>query len=175
VLDPDPRQLSCRDGRIVMARGIGEALPFADASFEIVLVHSTLDHCIDASRTLDECGRVLVPGGILSIVLNNDRSWAKRLAPGEARRRRLQASRHHNVFVSGTGMVREVRRRGYSVEYFRGGRYLLLPPSLLKGATRAMGTRAMTRTMRLCDRVGDALAPRLGGDFYLLARKGAER
>ncbi len=171
VLDPDPGQLECRDPRIFMARGIGEALPFADASFEIVLIHATLDHFVDYARALDECRRVLVAGGILSIVMNNDGSWAKRLARKEARRRRIEASKHHNVFLTATRMVEELRERGYSIVHFRGLRYLLLPASILNRINRAIGSRALASVMRLSNRVGAALAPRLGGDFHLLARK----
>lgn len=172
VLDPDARQLACQDSRIFMARGIGEALPFADASFEIVLFHSALDHCVDYAKALDECGRVLVPGGMLSIVLNNNGSWAKRLARKEAERRRAKAAEHHNVFFSATGMVDELRGRGYAIVQLRGLRYLLLPASALNRLHRALGPRRLTQLMRVVDRLGAAVAPRLGGDFHLLARKG---
>ena len=171
VIDPDPGQLQCHDDRIFMARGVGEALPFADASFEIVLIHSSLDHFFDYSQGLDECNRVLVPGGILSIGLNNDGSWAKRLMKQEARTRRAIASQHHNVFFSGTGMLKELRRRGYSVVHFRGLRFLLLPAFVLNRIHRLLGASAMANLMRFVDRVGNVLAPRLGGDFHVLAVK----
>lgn len=173
VLDPDPGQLECRDDRIFVARSVGEVLPFADASFEIVLIHASLDHCFDYSRALDECERVLVPGGVLSIGLNNDGSWVKRLLKQQARRRRVQASQHHNVFFSATRMLKELRGRGYSIVHFRGLRYLLLPASVLNGMHRTVGPGPLANLMRLADRVGNALAPRLGGDFHVLARKGA--
>lgn len=48
------------------------ALPFADSSFDDVLVFHTLTYAEDPARTLDECARVLRPGGRL-VVLTLDR------------------------------------------------------------------------------------------------------
>ncbi len=44
---------------------IGDAteLPFADASFDFLFSHHTLEHIVDCSRALSEMQRVLVPGG----------------------------------------------------------------------------------------------------------------
>jgi len=46
-------------------------LPFADASFDAVLVFHTLTYAEDPRRALEECGRVLRPGGRL-VVLSLD-------------------------------------------------------------------------------------------------------
>lgn len=40
-----------------------ERLPFADASFDLVLGHAVLHHIPDLSRAFDEFARVLAPGG----------------------------------------------------------------------------------------------------------------
>jgi len=40
------------------------ALPFADASAELVILQGVLEHVEDAARTLAECHRVLKPGGL---------------------------------------------------------------------------------------------------------------
>lgn len=171
VLDPDVLQLESEDDRIFMARGIGERLPFADGAFELVLLHATLDHCIDYQRTLDECMRVMVPNGILSIVLNNDGSWAKRILRKAADRRRLAAAKHHRVFLTPEVLAADLTRRGFDVLRLRGTRYLLLPAVIMEAVSRLLGG-AMPALLRLCDAAGRRMAPSRGGDFHLIARKG---
>lgn len=48
--------------------GVGEALPYPDAMFDIVVLDNVLEHVQDRERTLDEIRRVLRPGGILYLV-----------------------------------------------------------------------------------------------------------
>jgi 2-polyprenyl-3-methyl-5-hydroxy-6-metoxy-1,4-benzoquinol methylase len=45
------------------AQADGQALPFSDASFDVVLSHAVIEHVADAPRYLRECRRVLKPGG----------------------------------------------------------------------------------------------------------------
>lgn len=48
--------------------GAGEMLPFADESFDAVLSFDVLEHVHDVAATLDECHRVLRPGGRIWLV-----------------------------------------------------------------------------------------------------------
>jgi len=48
----------------------GERLPFADASFDIVLCDNVVDHAEDPRRILEEIARVLAPGGMLYFEVN---------------------------------------------------------------------------------------------------------
>ncbi len=41
----------------------GQALPFRDGSFDLLLSHAVIEHVADAPRYLAECARVLRPGG----------------------------------------------------------------------------------------------------------------
>jgi SAM-dependent methyltransferase len=41
----------------------GQALPFRDDSFDLLLSHAVIEHVADAPRYLRECARVLRPGG----------------------------------------------------------------------------------------------------------------
>lgn len=46
----------------------GESLPFEDESFDAVLTFDVLEHVQDLGKTLDECWRVLKPGGKMYLV-----------------------------------------------------------------------------------------------------------
>src|SRR4029079_273783 len=46
-------------------QAVGEALPFADRSFDIVLSYDVFEHVADLRAVLSECHRVLRPGGAL--------------------------------------------------------------------------------------------------------------
>ncbi|MGB4101374.1 MAG: class I SAM-dependent methyltransferase [Alphaproteobacteria bacterium] len=56
--------------------GVGEYVPFADATLDGVLLNTSLDHILDWRRALSEAWRVLVPGGrlYLSTLLWTDRA-----------------------------------------------------------------------------------------------------
>ena len=47
--------------------GVGEFLPFQDASFDAVIYNTSLDHILDWRHSLDEAKRILIPGGRLII------------------------------------------------------------------------------------------------------------
>jgi len=49
--------------KIAYQAGVGEQLPFADASFDIVICCDVLEHVNDLERVLKEIARVLKPGG----------------------------------------------------------------------------------------------------------------
>jgi SAM-dependent methyltransferase len=52
-----------------------EALPFEDASFDLVYSYGVLHHTPDTGRALAEARRVLRPGGEARIMLYSRRSW----------------------------------------------------------------------------------------------------
>jgi ubiquinone/menaquinone biosynthesis C-methylase UbiE len=55
--------------------GVGEQLPFADASFDVVYSFQVLEHVQDPFRVLAEAWRVLRPGGILYCNAPNYRTF----------------------------------------------------------------------------------------------------
>jgi SAM-dependent methyltransferase len=57
------RERNMRNLRFVLADGM--ALPFAPATFDLVLSHAVIEHVVYAPRYLRECARVLRPGGSL--------------------------------------------------------------------------------------------------------------
>jgi SAM-dependent methyltransferase len=50
---------------LYFARADGQALPFRDASFDMVLSHAVIEHVADAALYLRELARVLKPGGTI--------------------------------------------------------------------------------------------------------------
>ena len=52
------------------AAAIGEELPFADESFDIVLSDNVIDHAEQPLKIIDEIVRVMKPGGILYFTVN---------------------------------------------------------------------------------------------------------
>jgi ubiquinone/menaquinone biosynthesis C-methylase UbiE len=59
------RSGSGRDDGPVFDRGVAEALPYADGSFDLVVSAVSFHHWKDQGAGLKECGRVLAPGGRL--------------------------------------------------------------------------------------------------------------
>ncbi|HEX6069479.1 MAG TPA: class I SAM-dependent methyltransferase [Longimicrobiaceae bacterium] len=53
---------------VELRTGVGEALPYPDSSFDLVVLDNVLEHVEDRERTLDEIHRVLRAGGILYLV-----------------------------------------------------------------------------------------------------------
>lgn len=53
------------DDRLRWVEGTAEELPFAEASFDLVVSTTSFDHWADQQAGLAECARVLVPGGWL--------------------------------------------------------------------------------------------------------------
>ena len=55
-------------GRLETRSGSAESLPFADASFEIIVTRYSAHHWAHVPRALAECARVLKPGGRLVVI-----------------------------------------------------------------------------------------------------------
>ena len=54
--------------RATFVVGVGEALPFEDASFDLVTSFDTLEHVVSPGDVLSESRRVLRPDGLLAVV-----------------------------------------------------------------------------------------------------------
>lgn len=66
-------ELEGLDGEVRVADA--EALPFADASFDLVYSYGVLHHTPDTRRAVEEVRRVLRPGGEARVMLYSRRSW----------------------------------------------------------------------------------------------------
>ena len=58
----------------------GEHLPFADATFDLVYAHGVVQYTPDPKRLVDECRRVLKPGGQAIFQVYNRVSWLNALS-----------------------------------------------------------------------------------------------
>lgn len=67
------REFGCPENAI--RHGVGEALPFEDASFDIVYSSNVLEHVENPSAVVSEAIRVLKPGGYLCFIVPNYGSW----------------------------------------------------------------------------------------------------
>src|ERR1700681_2581946 len=58
----------------------GECLPFADDSFDLVYAHGVVQYSADPRRVVEECHRVLKPGGEAIFQVYNRISWLNALS-----------------------------------------------------------------------------------------------
>jgi methionine biosynthesis protein MetW len=168
--------LSAEAVRRAQARGVSasqvnldrQPLPFAGASFDIVVSDSQIEHRVDYERYLDECARVLRPGGRLVLCVPNTAHW----------RVRWWLLRGHFPYVEHTptdwlhlrfftlpDLRRLLQARGLAIEQVSGSASLWvrgLYPAWLRSGPAARGYEALTRRR-----------PTLfARDLVLLARKG---
>lgn len=54
----------------IIRNGIGEEIPFNKASFDVVIIFNSLDHCINPTKVIEEAHRVLREDGDLLIWLH---------------------------------------------------------------------------------------------------------
>ncbi len=66
---------SCGLPADLLVAGVGESLPFPDASFDFVHSNNVLEHVNDPAAVIAEALRVLRPGGLLHFVVPNYGSW----------------------------------------------------------------------------------------------------
>jgi SAM-dependent methyltransferase len=78
-VDPDPRVLQNRrldEGKI----GYGEAIPYGDGLFDLVLADNVLEHLENPTAVLREVSRVLKPGGLFIAKTPNVRHYVPLIA-----------------------------------------------------------------------------------------------
>src|SRR5262245_38736558 len=63
-----------------VATADGQALPFADNSFDFVYAHGVVQYAADDRRVVAECHRVLRPGGTAMFQVYNRVSWLQLLS-----------------------------------------------------------------------------------------------
>lgn len=80
AIDPDSSALELNPCRSLV--GTGESIPVADASVDMVTFAQSW-HWVDPDLATQECARVLVPGGVVAILINQldvSHDWVMRIA-----------------------------------------------------------------------------------------------
>ena len=68
------------EGRGDLRVSDGEALPFEDNAFDVVYAHGVLQYTASGGRMVEECRRVLAPGGEAIFMVYNRVSWLNALS-----------------------------------------------------------------------------------------------
>ncbi|MBT8464933.1 MAG: class I SAM-dependent methyltransferase [Deltaproteobacteria bacterium] len=133
MLDAARARAAARGVELFLERGRPEALPFGDASFDVVLAVTVLCFVPDANAALREMARVLAPGGRLVLgELGRFSLWAaERRVRGWLGARTWSRAR----FWSRAQLGALARRPGLRVDQTRGA--VFFPPSGL--AARLLG------------------------------------
>jgi len=68
-----------RDKKVNYLQGKGEALPFEDSFFDLIIIDNVLDHCDNPIAVLNEINRSLKIGGLIFFRQNVYNKWGKLL------------------------------------------------------------------------------------------------
>lgn len=115
--------------------GVGEALPYADASFDAVVCVDVLEHVQDLSQVMRETARVLRPGGMFlyDTINRNPLAHLAAVIVAEDILRLLPKGTHDPaMFIKPAELVAEMRAAG-----------------LTPGAQTGLGPRGITRRFDL--------------------------
>lgn len=100
-----------------IVQGDAEALPFADNSFDIILMTEVMEHLLDYAQALSEVRRVLKKGGVFVMSVPN-RDWARYDFYDKIRNHNLQpVDDHYFRFAEITGLLKQA---GFRIVRYRG-------------------------------------------------------
>jgi SAM-dependent methyltransferase len=176
-VDLSPRMLECARARdLEVVEGSATALPFADASFDVVVSFKTLPHVPDLSRALTEMARVLRPSpdAVLVAELYNPsslRAVAKRVLPasriGEGNERSGRTERDVLVRYDDRRALERALPRGFVIDRARGIRTVTLAARVLD--VPLVGGAIVGLERALAD---TPIATRFGGFVCWVLRRG---
>jgi SAM-dependent methyltransferase len=102
--------------------GAMEALPFSDASFDIVIANHVLEHVASEIGALTELKRVVGPTGVLILSVPQIQGWAATYENDSvtaAKDRRIHFGQEDHLRLYGRDFVDRLRRAGLAVEAFQ--------------------------------------------------------
>jgi SAM-dependent methyltransferase len=154
-------------------------LPFADASFDVVVSNSTLDHFAtraEIAAALAELRRVLEPGGVLLISLDNGANplvFLRNALPSAPLRALRLVPYPVGVTYGPRGLRRLLLGAGFDIEATRG--FMHCPRLLVRAAAAVARPRAAGRLLQLAlalERLGGSPTRHLTAQFVAaLARR----
>lgn len=92
------------------AQGAAEALPFADASFDLVLSSMSFHHWADQQTALREVRRVLAPGGLLALADGFAVGWLRFAFWAAGKRHRIHTPAELDAMLAAQDLT-TIRRR----------------------------------------------------------------
>lgn len=98
--------------------GVGESLPYGDASFDALVCVDVLEHVADVSKVVSEIARVLKPGGIFLYDTINRNPLARfaTITVAEDILRLLPKGTHDpDMFIRPAELIANMRQSGFSV------------------------------------------------------------
>lgn len=128
----------------------GEAFPWADGTFDVVIVNHVLEHLKDIFWVVSEMGRTLKPGGIGIIGVPNMASLHNRVLLMLGRQpTAIQVFSGHVRGFTPRSLRRFVERGGYfEAERLAGSNFYPLPVSLSPLVSRALPTLSVSITVK---------------------------
>lgn len=109
-VDPAPAMIgaaraAAADGRLALAAGAAESLPWPTAAFDLVVSTTSFDHWADQGAGLAECARVLAPGGWLVLTDMFSPLMAPTLIGGRRHKARTRRRAGRLLASAGFGQV----------------------------------------------------------------------
>jgi 2-polyprenyl-3-methyl-5-hydroxy-6-metoxy-1,4-benzoquinol methylase len=83
-LSPYAAQIAAETSRVPVSSGTLEEACFPDAQFDVITMMDVIEHLAVPRRTIQECYRILAPGGVLCFVTPNFRSACVRFMRNRA-------------------------------------------------------------------------------------------
>ncbi len=151
---------------------------FPDEKFDAITASHFIEHLPDPLGTLQECRRVLTPGGLLVLLTPNAASWGHRIYHEDWRG--LEPPRHIHLFTPSSLAVM-CRLAGLNVRLCRStvrGSGMLLASRLLRRAAKGDSTRFPAWPLRLWEELrtlaqwaGSFVDSQAGEEVLLISRK----
>lgn len=110
-----------RNPEVTYRKGVGEELPCPDEHYDMAAIENCIDHVQDADAVMRELVRVLRPGGILYLTVNNRTRvgyWVHRLLS------RLRIDRGHPYTFTPRRTAKLLERHGFKIVELQKGSFL---------------------------------------------------
>lgn len=157
-------------GHNYICRGCGEELPCKKEKFDVVILNSVLDHCINPRMVLFQARRVLRPGGKIFILLANDKAWYKKLLKNYNLNRK-KMYQEHNFYFSSQEIKKLLGKESFRDIFMQHFDFLRLPIAIENLLFYLIPQRILLLTFRLVDQIIEPLFPCRGGSFICMAAK----
>jgi 2-polyprenyl-3-methyl-5-hydroxy-6-metoxy-1,4-benzoquinol methylase len=153
---------------------VEERIPFDDGSFDVVFCGELIEHLYNPDAFLEECHRVIVPGGHLVITTPNLQAWYNRFLFAAGIQPIFYETSTRSTHI-GAGPLRRLKRGSKPVGHIRllnarALRDLLASQGFRPVALRGAIFNAFPRPLRAIDRIFDRV-PSLASGFVAVSKR----